>query len=296
MAEGARNGPLGLEHPLVVSHNIDALAERYRAMGFAPTRKGYHPWGTATQLVLFPENFIELMGIDDRSLIDEPAEGGFRFGRFIADQLNRREGIAMLALHSDAAEADLAAVSARGVESDGLVHFRREVVLPDGGTDEAVVTLAMLIDWEQPQLSNFICQQHRPEFVWVPDWMRHPNGAYAIARIVYAAAEPFAVWPRFAAIWGEAALTELENGFKVATPGGELLVLDRPSAEARFAPVAMPDGWRDAPCAVGITVRATDLNVVHMTMLRNMVPHVRTDELVRIPPSVAGNVVLDFVA
>jgi hypothetical protein len=30
-------------------------------------------------------------------------------------------------------------------------------------------------------------------------------------------------------------------------------------------------------------------------MLRNMVPHVRMAELVRIPPSFAGNVVLDFV-
>src|SRR5690348_5681739 len=117
------NGPLGLEHPLLVSDNLDGLAERYRAMGFAPTRKGYHPWGTGTQLVLFPDTFIELMGIDDHSLIDEASETGFRFGRFIADQLNRREGIAMIALHSDDAAADTAIVTSRGVEPDGLVNF-----------------------------------------------------------------------------------------------------------------------------------------------------------------------------
>ena len=201
------NGPLGLEHPLVVSDNLDALAERYRAMGFAPTRKGYHPWGTGTQLVLFPDNFIELMGIDNRCLIDVPSETGFRFGRFIAEQLNRREGIAMIALHSDDAVADAATVTARGVEPDGPVNFRREVTLPDGTKDEAVVSLAMLIDWERPQLSHFICQQHRPEFVWVPEWMQHPNGAQTIERVVYAAAEPYALWQRFAGIWGEAALT-----------------------------------------------------------------------------------------
>ena len=74
------NGPLGLEHPLVVSDDLDALAERYRAMGFAPTRKGYHPWGTGTQLVLFPDNFIELMGIDDRLLIDSRARPAFVSG------------------------------------------------------------------------------------------------------------------------------------------------------------------------------------------------------------------------
>ena len=290
------NGPLGLEHPLVVSHNLDAMTERYRAMGFAPTRKGYHPWGTATQLVLFPDNFIELMGIDDYGLVDEPSPDGFRFGRFIADALNRREGIAMIALHSDDTKADLAAVTERGVTNDGLVDFRRAVTLPDGTQDEAVVTLAMLIDWDQPALSHFICQQHRPEFVWVPDWMRHPNGADAITRVVYAAAEPYAVWQRFAGIWGEAALTEIDGGFSVATAGGELLVLDRPSAETRFAPMPMPEAWRDAPCAVAISVHAPDINLVHSFMLRNWVPHLRTDTMVRVPPSHAGNVVLEFAA
>jgi hypothetical protein len=288
------NGPLGLEHPLVVSDNLDALAERYRAMGFAPTRKGYHPWGTATQLVLFLDTFIELLAIENHFLIDEPSETGFRFGRIISDQINRREGVAMIALHSDDAVADAAAVTARGVEPDGLVEFRREITLPDGTLDEAVVSLAMLIDWEHRQLSHFICQQHRPEFVWVPEWMQHPNGAYAIERVVYAAADPSAHRPRFAGIWGEAALTDLDNGFTVATAGGELLMLDQPSAEARFDLVEMPYGWRDSPCAVAITVRVADLNRVHLMMMRNGVPHVRLAEAVRIPPSHAGNVILEF--
>lgn len=290
------NGPLGLEHPLVVSDDLDALAGRYRAMGFAPTRKGYHPWGTGTQLVLFPDNFIELMGIDDRSRIDVPSETGFRFGRFIADQLDRREGIAMIALHSDDAAADVAAVTARGVEPDGMVNFRREVTLPSGAKDEAVVSLAMLIDWKQPQLSHFICQQHRPEFVWVPEWMQHPNGAQAIAQIVYAAAEPHAHRQRFAGIWGEDALHDEGNGFRVSTAGGDLVVLDRPAAEGRFAPVEMPYGWSDAACAVAITVRVADINRMHLMMMQNGVPHVRMAELLRIPPSYAGNVILDFAS
>lgn len=289
------NGPLGLEHPLVVSDNLDGLAERYRAMGFAPTPKGYHPWGTGTQLVLFPDNFIELMGIDDHSLIDEASETGFRFGRFIADQLNRREGIAMIALHSDDAAGDAAIVTSRGVEPDGLVNFRREVILPDGSHDTAVVSLAMLIDWDQPQLSHFICQQHRPEFVWVPEWMQHPNGAHAITQVMYAATEPYGLWARFAGIWGENALQDLDNSFSVRTAGGEILVLNRAAAQARFAPVEMPHGWRDAPCAVAITVRVSDLNRAHIMMMQNRVPHVRMAEAVRIPPAHAGNLVLDFV-
>ena len=90
------------------------------------------------------------------------------------------------------------------------------------------------------------------------------------------------------------ALHDLGNGFRVATAGGELLVLDRPAAEARFAPVEMPYGWRDAPCAIAITVRVADINRVHLLMMQNRVPHLRMAELLRIPPSHAGNVILDF--
>ncbi len=287
------NGPLGVEHPLVVTRNLDALAERYRAMGFAPTPKGYHPWGTANHLVVFPDSFIELISIEDYDLIDGGAPG-FRLGRFISEAVNRREGVAMLALHSKGIEADVAALLARGIEDDGRVEFRRAVELPDGTTDEAAFSLAMLIDWDRPALSNFLCQQYRPELVWMPERMQHPNGAAGITRIVYAAAEPFALWSRYAGLWGEAALTELDNGFSVATAGGEILVLDRTAAEARFAPLPMPEAWRDAPCAVAISVQAPDIDLVHSFLLRNWVPHLRTDTVLRVPPEHAGNLVLEF--
>ena len=288
------NGPLGLEHPLVTSRNLDALAGRYRALGFAPTRKGLHPWGTGTQLVLFPDNFIELMGIENRALIDHASPDGFRFGRFIADFLDRREGIAMIALHSDDAKADLATVSARGVANRGLVDFRRDVVLPDGSKDQAVVTLAMLID-ERPPLSHFICHQHRPEFVWVRDWMRHPNGADAIVSVTYAAAQPAAVRARFSGIWGEAALADIEGGFRVATAGGDFFVLGHAAAAARFAPTTLPAGFSDTPCAIAISVHVPDLDRVQHILSASAVPIHRDEGLLRIPPSHAGNVILEFV-
>ncbi len=289
------NGPLGLEHPLVCARDLDALAARYRAMGFAPTPKGRHPWGTGTQLVMFADNFIELMGIEDRSLVDVASPDGFRFGRFIADFLDRREGIAMLALHSNDARGDLDAVRARGVPSAGLVDFRRAVKLPDGTADEAVVSLAMLIDPAHPQLSNFICQQHRPEFVWVADWLQQPNGATAIAFIVYAAKDPGAVRPRFTALWGEPAMTFVPHGFTVGTAGGEIMVLDHQGIVARFGGSDLPDGWRNAPCAVAIGVRAPDQALVKSFLNGNNVPFTAVGDTLRVAPPHPGNIVLDFV-
>jgi hypothetical protein len=293
------NGPLGLEHPLVCSRDLDGLATRYRALGFAPTPKGLHPWGTGTQLVMFPDNFIELMGIEDRSRIDvvtgsADGSGGFRFGRFIADFLDRREGVAMVALHSKDARADLAAVTARGLPNAGLVDFRRAVRLPDGRAGEAVVTLAMLIDPREPQLSHFICHQHRPELVWVPDWLHHPNGAEAITRITYAAADPDAVRPRFAGIWGAEAISMVTGGFLVTTAGGEFLVLDHSACRARFAGTRMPDRWQDAPCAIAIGVRVPKLERLLAHLAKNAVPVSSGRGTILAGPPHAGPVILEF--
>jgi hypothetical protein len=283
---------------LICSRDLDALAARYRALGFAPTRKGLHPWGTGTQLVMFPGNFIELMGIEDRSRIDVTAPpdspGGFKFGRFIADFLDRREGIAMVALHSRDARADLAAVQVRGVPSAGLVDFRRAVRLPDGRGGEAVVTLAMVIDEEHPQLSHFICHQHRPELVWVADWLVHPNGAEAITRVTYAAADPEAVRPRFAGVWGAAAIETAPGGFRVATAGGEFLVLDHAACRTRYAGTTMPDRWDDAPCAIAIRVRVAELPRLLAHLANNAIPASGEGGIVMVGPPHAGPVVLEF--
>jgi hypothetical protein len=288
------NGPLGLEHPLVCAGDLDRLAERYRAMGFAPAPKGLHPWGTGTQLVMFPDNFIELMGIENRDLIDVRSADGFRFGRFIADFLDRDEGIAMLALHSDDARADLAAVAARGVANAGLVDFRRAVRLPDGRHDEAVVTLAMLIDTAHPRLSFFICHQHRPEFVWVKEWQSHPNGAEAITEITYAAPDPASVRARFAAVWGEAALSVETGGFRVTTAGGAIRVQTHTVAEARFAGVPMPVGWSEEPRAVALRVRVPDLERLGAILKRNGVRGQMQGDRVVVGPPYSGNIILEF--
>lgn len=289
------NGPFGLEHPVVVTDSIDTLAERYRRLGFAPTQRGFHPWGTANHLVLFPNNFIELLGIADRDLLDEPGDAGVRFGRFIARALDRSEGVAMVALHSDDITADTEALAARGLEHDGLVNFRRAVTLPDGIEDEAAFSLAMLIDEDRPRLSYFLCQHHRPEFVWVPEWMQHPNGAEAITRITCAVGEPFAIWPRFKQIWGEEALTDVDGGFSVATAGGEILVLDRLTIDSRYLQTPRPQGWREEACIIAITVRVRSLFELHVQLLPANVPFLLMDDVIRIPPSYAGNVILEFV-
>jgi hypothetical protein len=152
----------------------------------------------------------------------------------------------------------------------------------------------MLIDPARPQLSNFICQQHRPEFVWVADWLRQPNGATGIAWLAYAAADVGAVRPRFAALWGEAAVSPVPHGFSVATAGGDLLVLDHAGVQTRFAGTNLPAGWQDAPCAIAIGVRTPDRALVRSFLDSNNVPFTTAGDALRVAPPHPGNIVLEF--
>src|SRR5579859_2791974 len=94
------NGPFGLEHPLVTVHDLEATAARYQRLGFDPTPLGRHPWGTINRLVMFPDNFIELIAIGDPAAIEADPVGGHKFGRLVRESLALGEGLSLLALRS----------------------------------------------------------------------------------------------------------------------------------------------------------------------------------------------------
>ena len=88
---------LGIDHPLVLVRDIEAMAAKYRALGFNTAPTGRHPWGTSTSLIMFDRQALELMGVYDDTLLDSHAVGDFRFGRHMADALAEREGVSLVA-------------------------------------------------------------------------------------------------------------------------------------------------------------------------------------------------------
>jgi hypothetical protein len=284
------NASFGIEHPLVTVNDIAATAARYEALGFDPTPLGRHPWGTINRLVMFPDNFIELIAIGDAAAIEADPVGGHLFGRRVRDRLALGEGISLMALRSADARADEAAAVARGAPSAGRVEFRRAVRLPDGTRDEAVVTLAILPDESHPGLGVFLCQQHKPHLVWNPDWLRHRNGASAITSVTYLAKNPVMLMPRLAAVWGLENVTGHAGWMSAQTAGGEVRLVDAAGYAERFGGIDLPDGAASrAPCGVGISVRLADLAIPAA------VPGVvARGARLYVPPALAGGVALEL--
>jgi len=291
------NCTLGIDHPVVTVRDHAAVLQQYRAIGFNPSPLSYHPWGTVLSLMMFRDNFIELIGVADAAKFGTNAVNGFCYGRNVGRFLARAEGLGLVALHSQDADADHARLVARGLASQGRIDFRRAMEKPDGSPDVAVVSLGLFLNESARDVSHFICHQHRPELIWVPAWQQHPNGAVAVAAVTYLARDPEALAARFAAFYGADKLLHGAGSLSVDSGCGEFRVCDAAAVKRQFGEVPLP--WRtdDAPHGIAITVATSRFAQLAGLWRQNGVAAQRspTGSLV-LAPQYCGNVILEFVA
>lgn len=286
---------LGIDHPLVAVRDMDKACEDFARLGFFINPRHHHPWGTDNHLLMFPDNFIEVISIYDHTKLDMTNEKGFAFGRFISNSIERREGISLVALHSEDARKDHQLMENRGVENQGIVDFRRVAHRPDGSEEEAVVSLVMLINSQQPSVSHFFCHQHKPELVWVEDWMDHPNGANAITAVAYVAKDPAELKSRFEGIYGPEAVTMKDGHLIAQTDRGIFEVLSPEQAKQRFKGVDVPVSDEQLPSGVAIRVSTYSIEQAKAHLDKNKVKYKETAEGgLRIPAEYAGNTILEI--
>ena len=287
---------LAIDHPLVLVRDIEATAARYRKLGFNTAPTGQHPWGTSTSLIVFDRSALELMGVYDDTLLDSHAIGSFRFGRHMADALVEREGVSLVALYSEDAPGDRARLEKQGLAAQGRVDFRRRVKVPGQDWDEAVVTLEILLDPALPRASNFLCQQHRPELIWVPEWLRHANGALGFAGLTYVAPNPGPLLDRLRRLFGDDAVRGTAIGHEAHTGRGVIAVVPPGAWAAQLGVASEPGTGTDAASCIGIDIRVADLAVVQRILDAAGVPSVPGPGGIAVPDFAAyGNVLLRFV-
>lgn len=252
---------LGIDHPLIMVRDLNAAIELFKTLGFAMAPQSRHPWGTSTCIAIMDRSLIELVSIYDESLLDEFPAGDFRFGRYVQKQLNEREGISLLALHSANAEKDAIDVISRGVECQGTIKFGRDVKRPDGTPDRTATTLKILATSDLPRLSNFICEQHRPDLIYVPEWSNHANGALSYNQVTIMASEGDQprVRDRLVGLYGEEALFTLDDGFGARTGNGSFVVTDRAGVEKRYGDLPAELAAETEPSCVAIHIKVSDI-------------------------------------
>ncbi len=290
------NVTFGIDHPVVTVRDLGSTREQYKRLGFAPNPVGFHPWGTTLSLLMFKDNFIELISVDDASKFGTNSVGGFCYGRNVGRFLERTEGLGLVALHSKDARGDHALLTSRGLASQGLIDFRREMNKPDGSPDVAIVSLGLFLNEAQRDVSNFICHQHRPELIWVPQWQQHPNGVDAVSAVTYIADRPEDLVERYAAFYGIERVIRKGAGFEANSGCGVIRVVSPTQANDRYGAVPLPD-WRgdNGAHGIAITVSTPKFDALDSLWRASGVRFgiSRTGTLL-VPPDQCGNVILEF--
>jgi catechol 2,3-dioxygenase-like lactoylglutathione lyase family enzyme len=240
--------PRGLDHIVHAVRDLDAAAEFYRRAGFTVGARNRHEWGTHNYIVQFPGVFVELIAVGEPELIRVGAPGTFSFGAFMRDFLAREQGLAMLVLEGKGAADDAAAFRSAGIGDFKVFNFERAAKRPDGSPVKVAFSLAFAADPKAQDIGYFTCQQHHPENFWNPAFQKHPNGAAGISGIVMVSENPESHRHFLSAFSGVGDVRSGANGIAVATPRGEIQMLN-PDAYRMHVGTQPPDLSRGARLA-----------------------------------------------
>jgi len=284
-----------LDHVLVTPKDYMSTREQFRQLGFSPSPISYHPWGTATCFIMFADNFIELISVTDATKLGTGAVNGFCFGRQM-DAFARRgeEGISLIALHSKDARQDFSQLSVKIPENQGVVDFRRPIILENGQPDEVVVSMALFIDQQSPDSSWFLCQQHRPELIWQDQWRQHENGADAMLAVTYLADDPAELATGWRRLYGDQVRYDGRIA-EVDTGSGLLRAIDLATAQSEYAGVALPAAAGSQPHGISLRLHTANLEPLIRRLDTQGVAYHRTPGRVLVTPGAAGNVIIEFV-
>ncbi|NYE24508.1 VOC family protein [Pigmentiphaga litoralis] len=182
-----------VDHAVInVLYDMDAAADVFRALGFHLTPRGFHSLGSINHLMMFGQDYLELVGLPT---------GTDKIRREVADSPRGLNGLVFL---TEDADAEYTRLLAAGVPTELPLAFGRPVDL-DGTTQEAKFRTVRLKPGFVQGGRVYFCEQRTRHLVWRPEWQSHANGAVAIAGFTVVVPDPAAEARRYATVLGQTA-------------------------------------------------------------------------------------------
>jgi len=274
------------DHVMSVHSSFEPVSSNYRTLGFHVTDLSHHPMGTGNRLIVFQNNFIEILAVSKPEEIDPSTKA------MVEGFLSNRSGISGIAMLSSSQQDDLARLEAQNAPALLPNSFQRPITLPDGSLGEADVDIVMSLNQETPLTFLFFSHQKKPEMLWQPAWQEHPNGASDIVEVISVQDEslrPFDGY--FQSVLGT---VPDEDSTYPLEAGGTLSTLGKGQLEDRYQ-WAEIKAERHAAYTAGLVVRCSHLEVVRAAISSHNIPSVEGDNGIVIKPEWLDGVFLHFV-
>jgi catechol 2,3-dioxygenase-like lactoylglutathione lyase family enzyme len=242
----------GIDHVVVLVRDLDKARDAYVRMGFTPTPRGLHTLGSQNHCLMFGRDYVELLAVPR----PHPATQHF------TDFLARGEGLGAIALATNDAHALHASLAADGIAADPPLDFSR----PVEGLGEARFRIVQLPPAASPGCRMFACQHFTREFVWLPDFQRHANGAAGIAAVALVCEDPAAAAASYAGVLA-ARPQRIEEGLLVQTGSAPIAFASRWNLGHRLHGVGLP--LRPRPLVAALFIRVADRSATASVLRRN---------------------------
>ena len=175
---------IGIDHAVVMVRDLDKAAENWKRLGFTVSPRGTHSakMGSGNYTIMLDPDYVELLGVLVETEHNAPARAFLE---------KRGEGIERVAFTAVDSAAGAEEIRARGFEPVGPTDFERPVMMPDGSLSAAKFRIFQWPIAEAPGgVRIFACQHKTRETVWIPELMKHANGAKRLRQALIVTPEP----------------------------------------------------------------------------------------------------------
>jgi len=275
---------IGIDHAVVMVWDLDKAAENWKRLGFTVSPRGTHSahMGSGNYTIMLDPDYIELLGVLSPTEHNAPARAF----------LEKREGIERVAFTAVDSAAGAEEIRARGYAPIGPTDFERPVTMPDGSLSSAKFRTFQWPVAEAPGgMRIFACQHKTRETVWIPELMKHANGAKRLKQVLLVAPEPAKEAAHLSRMIDRDARTEADGAIAVPSGPGraDFVFLMRDQLAKRYPSVPLA-GLPERGCA-GLVI-AADL----MAAERALGPAgIRSGEAICVPPAAGNGTLLAFV-
>jgi hypothetical protein len=240
--------------------------------------------GSGNYTIMLDSDYIELLGVLVETGHNAPTRA------FLGRSGEGIERIAFTALDS-AAGAD--EIRARGYEPLGPTDFERPVTMPDGSQSAARFRIFQWPLSEAPGgLRIFACQHRTRETVWIPELMKHANGAKRLERALVVSPEPAKDAAHLARLIDGDVKAEPDGA--AAVPSGsdraEFIFLTKDQLARRYREVSLA-GLPERGGA-GLVLATSDLGAAEKAAGKS---GLRSEDAVCVAPQAANGTLLVFI-
>jgi hypothetical protein len=138
--------------------------------------------GSGNYTIMFDPDYMELLGVLTPTEHNAPARAFLE---------KRGEGIERVAFTAVDSAAGAEEIRARGYPPVGPTDFERPVTMPDGTLSAAKFRTFQWPVAEAPGgVRIFACQHKTRETVWIPELMKHANGAKRLRQLLIVTPDP----------------------------------------------------------------------------------------------------------